>query len=477
MFLRWALASHPHLTFAVLGDNLHVITVLSPSTPPGLPSRSPASTWGSSLQSIQASLRPGMIQGWGWIKGHARFVGNEISDAYSKWAAHVRIWDPSLLPPPPDRVHIQRPPPRHTQTDYHLNQAPPPSAHTRKHPRTVQLPFLKPHFMVQRPPFQMVLRKLQHGAACFPRRLAPSPLPRLPRPEPNGCYLFRLTLPNVRPPGANLHSMLAPPLHHSGVPMVVRDHTRRGEAQFLRGLVPMSLYTKLTTPPSGRRKPAHCHDLKLALMAHVPLLLNALYHTLEWLNDHPPPAPLTPPTGSNSWGRPWSPYSTSHTAQQAPPPSRLPPPPPPGQSCTQASKAPPSPILCRTHQNSKTRPPAPKACPAPIAETQYRKPTSARAAARQTAAHNPAHVQPPPPPSTSTPPRRLRPHFRPFSPHNKVLRTSPPIPREHKLTIVLNFVRHVISLKKPHLHASLDSPNTAQPLSTTTLALTSHFCK
>ena len=100
MFLRWALASHPHLTFAVLGDNLHVVTVLSRSTSPGLLSRLPAGTWESSLQSIKASLRPGMIQGWGWIKGHAGFVGNEISDTYSKWAAHVIVWDPSLLPPP-----------------------------------------------------------------------------------------------------------------------------------------------------------------------------------------------------------------------------------------------------------------------------------------------------------------------------------------------------------------------------------------
>ena len=100
MFLRWALASHPHLTFAVLEDNLHVINVLSPSTPPDLPSRSPAGTWQSSPQSIQASLRPGMIQGWGWIKGHAGIVGNKISDAYSKWAAQVMIWDPSILPPP-----------------------------------------------------------------------------------------------------------------------------------------------------------------------------------------------------------------------------------------------------------------------------------------------------------------------------------------------------------------------------------------
>ena len=103
--------------------------------------------------------------------------------------------------------------------------------------------------------------------------------------------------------------------------------THVGERRnFVRGLVPMSLYTKLTTPPSGRRKPAHCHDLKLALKARVPLLLNALYRTLEWLNDNPPPAPLTPPTGPNSWGRPWSPYSTSHTALQPPPPAYHPPP-------------------------------------------------------------------------------------------------------------------------------------------------------
>ena len=44
-----------------------------------------------------------------------------------------------------------------------------------------------------------------------------------------------------------------------------------------------------------------------------------------------------------------------------------------------------------------------------------------------------------------------------------------------------NLVQRVISLKKPHLHVSLtpalNSPNTAQPISTTTLALTSHFCK
>ena len=248
----------------------------------------------------------------------------------------------------------------------------------------------------------MVLRKFQHGAVCFPRQLAPLPLPGLPRPAPNGCYLFRLTLPNVRTPGANLHSVLAPPLHHGGVPMWSAT-THVGERRnFVRGLVPVSLYTKLTTPPSGRRKPAHCHDLKLALKARVPLLLNALYRTLEWLNNNPPPAPLTPSTGPNSWGRPWSPYSTSHTALQRPLPAYHPPSPPPRQSGTQASKAPPSPIPCGRGQSSETRPPAPKTCPASIAETQYREPTSARAPAPQTAAHNPGHVQPPSPPRAPT---------------------------------------------------------------------------
>ena len=81
MFLRWALLSHQRLSLALLGDKLHAVTVLCPCSPPGFPSRSPSGTWESSLQSIQAPLRPGMIQGLAWNKGHAAFRGNKISDA------------------------------------------------------------------------------------------------------------------------------------------------------------------------------------------------------------------------------------------------------------------------------------------------------------------------------------------------------------------------------------------------------------
>ena len=39
-----------------------------------------------------------------WIKGHANFIGNEISDHFSKWAAHSLIFTSNLLPPPPPWV-------------------------------------------------------------------------------------------------------------------------------------------------------------------------------------------------------------------------------------------------------------------------------------------------------------------------------------------------------------------------------------
>ena len=257
--------------------------------------------------------------------------------------------------------------------------------------------------------------------------------------------------------------------------------THVGERRnFVRGLVPMSLYTKLTTPPSGRRKPAHCHDLKLAVKGRVPLLLNALYRTLEWLNDNPPPAPVTPPAGPNSWGRPWSPYSTSHTALQRPPPAYHPPPSLPDKVAHKPPKRPrpPSPAAHAKARKHARQPPR------LVRPLSLKRNTASQPQPEPPPPKRPLTIRDmfnPPPPSTSTPPRRLRPYFRPCSPHNKVLRTSPPLPREHKLTIVLIFVQRVISLKKPHLHVSLtpalNSPNTAQPISTTTLALTSHFCK
>ena len=103
--------------------------------------------------------------------------------------------------------------------------------------------------------------------------------------------------------------------------------THVGERRnFVRGLVPMSLYTKLTPPPSSQRKPAHCHDLKLALKARVPLLFNALYRTLEWLNENPP-QPRSPPPRAPTHGDAPGRLTARHTPPCSPPPPPTNPPP------------------------------------------------------------------------------------------------------------------------------------------------------
>ena len=253
MFLRWALASHPHLTLALLGDNLHVITVLSPSSPPDLPSRSPASTWESSLQSIQASLRPGMIQGWGWIKGHAGFVGNEISDAYSKWAAHVMVWDPSLLPPPPIGCISRGPlPVIHKLTTTSIKHLLPCHKHENIHAPS-SFHFYNHTSWFQGLPFKWSSRNFNIASFAFHHDLRPRHCHACPDPHPMDVISFVSHCPTCehlvqtyiqcwRPPFTTVVSQWCSATTH----VVERRN-------FVRGLVPMSLYTKLTTPPSGRR--------------------------------------------------------------------------------------------------------------------------------------------------------------------------------------------------------------------------------
>ena len=243
----------------------------------------------------------------------------------------------------------------------------------------------------------------------------------------------------------------------------------------------MSLYTKLTTPPSGRRKPAHCHDLKLVLKARVPLLLNGLYRTLEWLSDNPAPAPLTPPHGPQLMGTPLVALQhVTHPPTAPPPPAYHPPPPLPDKVAHKPPKR-PRPRSPAAHAKARKHARQP---PRPVRPLSLKRNTASQPQPEPPPPKRPLTIQDMfnlPPPLDQHPPSPPPPLFPPLLPHNKVLRTSPPLCREHKLTFVLIFVQRVISLKKPHLHVSLtpalNSPNTVQPISTTTLALTSHFCK
>ena len=134
-----------------------------------------------------------------------------------------------------------------------------------------------------------------------------------------------------------------------------------------------------------------------------------LYRTLEWLNDHPPPTHPTPASGPNPWRRPWSPYSTSHTAQQCPPPSN---PPPPDKVVHKPPKRPrpPSPATqARTRKHARQPPKhvSPLSLKRPSANPPQPEPPHPKKAT-----HDPGRVQPRPPLDPPPPYLSVGPNFR-----------------------------------------------------------------
>ena len=270
----------------------------------------------------------------------------------------------------------------------------------------------------------MVLRKFQHGAICLPGQFTPSLLPRLPRPTPNGRYLFHLTLPDLRTPGTDLHPMLVPPLYHGGVPMVVRDHARRGKAQLRPGAGPY-VPAHETDDPSLR--PQRNGALTcLNVFPYSSMLCTARCNGLTTI----PPQPPSPPPQHKTHGGAPSRLKARHT-----PPNSAPPP-----------YYPPSPLLDKVARKppKRPRPPSPAAhTMAPKHARQPPKPIRRLSLVRTTASQ--PQLEPPPPerpltirdmfnpaqPSTERPSCYLRPRPHSFSPHNEVLRTSPPLPCEH----------------------------------------------
>ena len=301
---------------------------------PEPPPRPPV-TLASRHVGILSSIHPGLPTPrddprLGVDQGARRVCGNEISDAYSKLAAPVMIWDRSLLPPPPIGCISRGPPPViHKLTTTSIKHLLPCHKHENIHVPS-SFHYYNHTSWFQGLPFKWSSGNFKMAPFAFHDDLRPRHCHACPDPHPMDVINFVSYCPTCEHLVQTYIQFWRPPFT-TVVSQWWSATTHVGERRnFVQGLVPMSLYTKLTTPPSGRRKPAHGHDLKLALKARVPLLLNAPYRTLEWLNDNPPPAQLTPPAGPNSWGRPWSPYSTSHTALQRPP--RLRPSPPPSRT-------------------------------------------------------------------------------------------------------------------------------------------------
>ena len=138
---QWAMAmalAHlpnilPNTPVVILGDNLDTVEAVNralSSPSPARPSTYTQGTRDAAYTSLLAPL-PHLIH-VAWIKGHAHFMGNELADYFSKWAAQALLSHPSLLPPPPLRVGSETPhplplpdPPTHAPTFRHQRKLSP----------------------------------------------------------------------------------------------------------------------------------------------------------------------------------------------------------------------------------------------------------------------------------------------------------------------------------------------------------------
>ena len=101
MFLCWAARSLPLANIIVLGDKQQIVNLFDSNTRPPLPSTTTDGTWSWAVNNTLNNLPDEISVKSAWIKGHARFLGNECRDAYSKWIAYATEWSTSLLPPAP----------------------------------------------------------------------------------------------------------------------------------------------------------------------------------------------------------------------------------------------------------------------------------------------------------------------------------------------------------------------------------------
>ena len=99
--IRWIHREFSLYEVCLLIDNEQVVSTLQRCQVYG-PSPFQDDTWTVAVHSALLLItNPLHIM---WIKGHGNFIGNEICDHFSKWAAHSLIFTPDPPPPPPHSV-------------------------------------------------------------------------------------------------------------------------------------------------------------------------------------------------------------------------------------------------------------------------------------------------------------------------------------------------------------------------------------
>ena len=247
-----------------------------------------------------------------WTKGHANFVGNQISDRFSKWPAHSLIFNPDLLPPPP---------PLGSVAVHHL-----PVLHKFKAHRFRHLLPLHSHNNIAVGPsfslynkaswFSSVFFKLAagcynvhryqwsnmlHGYTC-PRCRQHNPF------DPVSCLAFCKALDqHVEAYISSWGPLFSPVVLH----WWVSGPSKADRRNFMRTLVPKSLSSRLSQPIPGSTHAEHRATLGQALVEQVKHMEGAVRQAHDWLCSNPLPCdPIL-------WAHPpdpLNPFSVSHSA-------------------------------------------------------------------------------------------------------------------------------------------------------------------
>ena len=329
---QWAMAmalAHlpnilPNTPVVILGDNLDTVEAVNralSSPPPVRPSTYTQGTRDTAYTSLLAPL-PHLIH-VAWIKGHAHFMGNELADHFSKWAAQALLWHPSLLPPPPAGVVtsgglalISKIPKYHTRSLF------PTHPHTRLHFGT------SASFLRQSSFFSAIAFKWVSGTyGCQDYRphcdTSDRTCPKCQEVHPMDPISFCALCPTMQSFQQCLSSACPPPFDKLALEWWIASD--RGDRRLAtRTLVPETLHTTLATSPSGKDPAMHAKDFDSALVKRNRALTPLIEDANKFLHDNPPGA-IGPPVTRNNYFDSLGEFSTSRGHAPRDPPKYVPP--------------------------------------------------------------------------------------------------------------------------------------------------------
>ena len=276
-------------------------------------SRSSHGTWVKAYSSLQAQMPTFVSTQFAWIKGHAGSQGNESSDVFSKWIAYRSSSSPELLPPPPlGTVSFGSLPVCHRLTTSVSRALIP-----RDHHYNIQVPssffFYNQSSWFSGLPFKWSSGNMNFLTYAFHNDLTPQICHKCSQSHPLDVASFLSHCPSADHIVQSFIHVLPPPFNRVASMWWAQCSLTGDKGNFVKFLVPSTLYDGMTTPVTGETKPQRVLAFKNALPQRQQQLKEALSKALTWLTEDPPPLSRPPTQGPNTWAKPHSTYSTSHT--------------------------------------------------------------------------------------------------------------------------------------------------------------------